>query len=335
MYKRTDGRFRERVTLPDGRQKEFCGRSKKEVLQKIASWTAEQEHGRQFSDVAAEWWEQTVDTLAYNTRKPYQPAIRRACETLGHRPVKDIKPPEIAANIERMSETYGDKAVRTQLQIYGQIFKFAVAHGYADVNPCRDLTVPKGLPKGKRPMPSSEDIQRIKDGVTAPFGLFAYMALYTGLRRGELLALTFQDIDRKRRIIRVNKSLYHAGNQPKIKQPKTEASCAEIPIVDALLKVLPKQHIGVVFADGNGDYLSDTEFRIRWRTYTRATGVTCTPHQLRHAYTVMLFEAGIPPEQMQMLLRHAQISTTMDVYNEWREKQKRNIFESVYSIDIN
>lgn len=334
MYKRTDGRYRERITLPDGKVKEFNGRTQKEVIRKIAAWTEEQQHGRLFKDVAADWWEQTIDTLAYNTRKPYQPAIRRACEELGGRQVKDIKPPEIASHIERMSLTYSDKAVRTQLQIYGQIFKWAVAHGDADVNPCRDLTVPKGLPKGKRTMPSSEDIQRIKDGVTAPFGLFAYMALYTGLRRGELLALTYQDIDRKRRAIRVNKSLYHEGNQPKIKAPKTEASAAEVPILDALMKVLPKQHIGVVFADSNGEYLSDTEFRIRWRAYVKATGVTCTPHQLRHAYTVMLYEAGLPPDQMQALLRHAQLGTTMDIYNELRENQRQKIFERVFGIDI-
>ena len=334
MYRCKDGRYRERVTLPDGRTKEFKGRTKKEVITKIANWTAEQEHGRLFKAVAEDWWEQTIDTLAYNTRKPYQPAIRRACEELGHIPIKDIKPPQIASHIERMSETYGDKAVRTQLMIYNQIFKYGVSHGDCEVNPCRDLTAPKGLPKGKRPMPSSEDIQRIKDGVTAPFGLFAYMALYTGLRRGELLALTFQDIDRKRRVIKVNKSLYHEGNQPKVKRPKTEASAAEVPILDALLKILPKQDIGVVFADSRGEYLSDTEFRIRWKAYIKTTGVTCTPHQLRHAYTVMLFEAGIPPQQMQMLLRHAQIGTTLDIYNEWREKQKQKIFESVYSVDI-
>ncbi len=48
----------------------------------------------------------------------------------------------------------------------------------------------------------------------------------------------------------------------------------------------------------------------------------------------MLFEAGIPPEEMQILLRHAQLSTTMDIYTDIREKKQREVFEKVYAVDI-
>ena len=53
----------------------------------------------------------------------------------------------------------------------------------------------------------------------------------------------------------------------------------------------------------------------------RRAGLDVTPHQLRHAYATLLFEAGIPEKTAQNLLGHAQLSTTMDVYTELREKK--------------
>lgn len=334
MYKRKDGRYRERITLPDGKTKEFFGHTKKEVINKIAEWTAEQEHGRPFQAVADEWWTATIDTLAYNTRKPYQPAIRRACEVLGARPIKDIKPPEIAAHIERMSETYANKTIKTQLLIYNQIFAFAVAHGYADFNPARDLKATKGTPRRKVTMPTAADLAAVKASVDLPFGLFAYMALYTGLRRGELLALEWKDVDRITGTITVSKSLYHDANRPRVKSPKTEASTATVPILDALAAVLPNRKRGLVFPNDSGSYMTETQFQRAWQIYTEVSGVTATPHQFRHAFATMIFEAGIPAEQAQALLRHAQYSTTKDVYTDIRQQRQVDLFSAVRGADI-
>ena len=333
MYKCKDGRLRERVVLPDGSIKDFKGRTKQEVLQKIAAWSAEQEHGRKFGEIADEWWETAQDGLAYNTRKPYLPAIRRACEELGDAPIKDIKPPMIAAHIDRMSETYNIKTVKTQLMIYNHIFRYAVAHGYCDTNPARELQ-PKGAPKRKVTMPSSEDIKRVKQSVNLPFGLFAYMALYTGLRRGELLALEWKDVDRKKRLIRVSKSLYHDSNRPKIKETKTAASNSTVPILDALYEALPKTRTGLVFPNDQGGYMSETQFQRAWELYTTASGVTATPHQFRHAFATMIYEAGVPAEQAQALLRHAQYSTTKNIYTDIRDQHKMELFSRVRTLNI-
>ncbi len=75
-------------------------------------------------------------------------------------------------------------------------------------------------------------------------------------------------------------------------------------------------------------------FEKRWSIYCKESGVTATPHQFRHAYATMLFEAGIPPEEAQALLRHAQLSTTMDVYTDLREAKLKKIHEKVYAVDI-
>ena len=86
MFKRKDGLWQEQMTVMDGgrkRQKYFYGRTKKEVLQKIRDFQEDQERGPLFETVADEWWDMHEPTLAYNTTKPYRPAIRRAKEHFG------------------------------------------------------------------------------------------------------------------------------------------------------------------------------------------------------------------------------------------------------------
>ena len=70
----------------------------------------------------------------------------------------------------------------------------------------------------------AEEIAIIKENADTPDGLFFYFLLYTGLRRGEALALQWKDIDEEAGIIHVWRSLYYAGkNNGNFKEPKTEA----------------------------------------------------------------------------------------------------------------
>lgn len=108
-----------------------------------------------------------------------------------------------------------------------------------------------------------------------------------------------------------------------------------VPILDVLAaKIAPRKRKGLVFPNEKGEYLTDSQFRKLWEAYRVESGVTATMHQFRHAYATMLFEAGIPPEEMQVLLRHAHIQTTMDIYRDIRENKIRAIHSKVLSIDI-
>lgn len=336
MTRRKDGTYQESFTI-NGKRKYFYGKTKSEVLKKIREYEEKQENGEKFCFVAEQWWDEHSKLIAYNTAKPYKPALQRAIDELGDEYIKDITPVMVSAHIRRFARSHADKTVRTQLMVYNLIFKYAVENGYVLVNPVRDLSVPANLPKEKRTTPSSEDIRRVKDSLDLPFGLFAYWAMYTGMRRGEMLALEWNDVDVKNRTISITKSLYEEAGKPTTKLPKTETSYGKVPILDALLKVLPpaSERTGLVFPNKDGEYLTSMQFQRKWNKYTAATGITATPHQFRHAYATMLYEAGIPPEEMQALLRHAQLSTTMDIYRDIRESKVKQIHEKVYSVDIN
>ena len=278
MVKRKDGRYQQTVTI-NGKTKYFYGMSKAEVFRKIREYKEEQEKGALFSAVADEWWDEHEPTLSPNSAKSYLPAKNRAIRRFGAYPIKDITPMLVSAFVaDFVKEGYAQKTVNTQLMVLSLIFKFSVSHGYSLYNPARDIERPKNLRKTKRNAAPKSDIQIIKDNADTEIGLLAFMALYTGLRRGELLALTWDDIDIEKRTISVTKSLYHQNNNPFIKEPKTKESIGVVPILDALLPHLHKGK-GVVFHNEKGEYLTAREFKIMWEKYKNQTGIKSTLHQ--------------------------------------------------------
>lgn len=332
MKKRADGRYVTNMMI-DGKRVYFYGKSRAEVNNKIRDYQARKEQGPLFRDVAEEWWEAASPLLAHNSLKNYKPAYERAKSNFVDSFISGIVPADINQVIARFSRTAADKTTRTQLMIYNLIFKYAVNQGYIMFNPARDVSVPKNLPKRKVSMPSDEDIKRIKESTDCTFGLFAYMALYTGLRRAELLALEWKDINFEKRIITVNKALEYVGSVPNIKEPKTRSGYRTVPITD---KLLPKLHKGngLVFPNSEGSYITESQFIMLWDKYKEESGVSCTPHQLRHAFATMLYENDIEGKDAQYILGHAQLSTTMDIYTDIREQRARRIGEKARSLDI-
>ena len=344
MVQRKDGLYQQQMTVTvNGRQvqKYFYGKTKADVLRKISEWkTKESERkakGAPFKQVAEDWWEQAQDDLAPSTQRGYIPAFNRAQAHFGSQSIQSITPADVASFVRKMAKenNMADKTARTQLMVCNLIFRYAVQAGHINVNPARELEVPRNLKKTKRDIASDEDIKRVKANYDAPFGAFAYWALYTGLRRNELLALTWDDVDLPNRKIHVTKSCYRDNDgKVKAKAPKTPSGIRDVPIPDKLAeKIVPGT--GLVFP-GDSGYMTNGMWERHWKHYTEATGVTCTPHQLRHAYATMLYEAGdrVSMEDAHYLLGHANLQTTADIYTHIREQKVEKIKNAMLSIDI-
>ena len=148
-------------------------------------------------------------------------------------------------------------------------------------------------------------------------GLLAVFFFYTGLRKGETLALTFGDIDRERARIRVTKSVYFINNTPKLKKPKTAAGIREVIVPNMLLELLPSgEKDEYVFGESPADLMRQHFFDKAWAHWQKETGLDLTAHQLRHGYATLLHEAGIDVKDAQDLLGHADASTTQNIYTE-------------------
>lgn len=337
MVKRKDGRWQETVQLPGmDKPKYFYGATKAEIKKKILAWELQQELKTGFASVAEEWWDVHSPKLAHNTAKSYAPALKRAQEHFGDTPINTLKPVDISRFIKQFARKgYAQKTAKTQLLVVNLISSYAVERGLTDYNAARDVKVPEGLSKKKVTAPSSEDIARVKSSTACTFGMFAYWLLYTGMRRGELLALDWSDVDVKKRIIHVRRSLYHVGNAPEIKEPKTKTSIGSVPLLDALYNVIKPKTSGLVFPDPQtGTYITNKRFQTLWKKYLQESEISATPHQFRHAFATMLFEAGIPAEKAQIILRHAQVSTTMDIYRDIRAEKMAELYKDVYTVDI-
>ena len=172
MVRRSDGRWQQSVTDIDafGRRKTkyFYGKTKSELLQKIAAYNAEaagRKRGVTFQTLADGWWEEAEPALAPNTTKGYKAAMRRAAGHFGTAYAQELRPVDVSRFIKTFCKesNAAEKTARNQLSVISLILSWGVDHGYLDTNVAREVSVPKGLPKRKVEMPSSEDIRRVKE----------------------------------------------------------------------------------------------------------------------------------------------------------------------------
>ena len=322
-YVRPDGLHESiiKVSMPDGtmKRKAFRGKTDTEVYNKIKAYSREAEshpEGVLFRVEARAWWNAIEPTLEHNTIKGYRPAYERAVARFGDEVAAKITAQDIDRYIRDFSAGHARKTVVTQLQVIRQILRQAELDGAIQYNPAPAVKPPRNLPQNRREAPSKAQIQLIKESVGLPFGLFAFLVYHTGCRRGEALALTGADIDREKKLVHINKSVYFVGNFPHLKRPKTESGCRDVPLLSALDAALPKRlGKGFLFSvDGGETPLTSAKIRELYDKYREASGVTVTLHQIRHGYASALFENGIDPKTAQTLLGHAQLSTTMDIY---------------------
>lgn len=317
-YRRPDGLY-EAIRVIDGKRIAFRARKISDLERKIREYKS-RDTAVLFAAVADEWWTGHEKTIAYNTAKSYRPAVERAKEEFGKEKISEITPQQIAGYISRFAKQgRSQKNVNTQLQIIRQVFDYAAVNGLVTANPAQPVKSPRGLPRNFRTPPTPAEVKIIKE--TAKSHLLPALIYYTGARFGEALALRWEDVDFKSKRITINKSVYYVSTTPKIKQPKTAKGTRKVPLLDALEAHLsPQKARGYIFTqDGGKSPLFRSQAERLFKSWQKETGLTITAHQIRHGYATALLEAGIDAKIAQVLLGHAQISTTLDIYTHVRD----------------
>ncbi|MGO2099621.1 site-specific integrase [Vagococcus salmoninarum] len=229
------------------------------------------------------------------------------------------------------------------------IFDYALTLGLIDKNPCSGVTVPIKIEKHSKVEPANfynkqEVIHFLEcmksDEHFKAYTLFRVLA-YTGMRKGELLALTWKDINFKDCSLSINKTLSRGKDSRLVIQtPKTKNSFRSISLDDETLAVLQqwrkiqkKEYMILGYNTLNSDQLvfSNEQNSFLQPTKTRKWLVACqnkydlkkiTTHGFRHTHCSLLFEAGVPLERVQERLGHSDIQTTMNIYTHVSEKSK-------------
>lgn len=322
LKKRADGRYVRTAKDPKtGKRIYIYGNTEREVNAKIANLQDLRSSCRSFTSVATEWWGQASEEIAVQTRKKYKADYERAVAEFRDVPIDAIMPLDILAYFKKLAKQgLAYKTVASARLVLNLIMKYAILLGEIRYNPCTDIDIPKGLTMTKRTAATEVDEKKIIES-DHPW-IFPKIALYSGMRKGEILALTWADIDFLRNVIHVTKSVYHDGDRPYIKAPKTEAGCRNVPLLPVLRDILlplKGQDQEYIISDDGKKPLTDSRYHTIYKHYQEDVGIECTAHQLRKSFATRAVKADIPQKVLSTILGHAQISTTYDIYASVRE----------------
>ena len=174
------------------------------------------------------------------------------------------------------------------------------------------------------------------------------LALYTGIRIGELCGLKWEDVDLKNRIIHIRRTVERisdlnpqSGKKTKIviDEPKTKSSLRDIPLTSFLSERLEKMRGNAdddSFVIGGGRSCKEPHWvYLHYKRFIKMYNIADnTFHALRHTFATKCIEAGVDSKSLSELLGHASISTTMSIYVHPSIEQKRKLLEQLFAQSI-
>lgn len=359
--KRSDGRYCKQILVgykDDGRRivKTLYAKTIRELEQKELQVRNEMNQGKNFkyeNITFGEWCKNWLETYKKNvsdsTYIMYENSIEKhIIPTLGSIPFSKLKPIQIQNEINSILAEGKIRTAEIFKTTIKQIVKQGVAEGFITNDICSNLQKIKKPHNEKRTLTDFELLCIKNTKYTDKEKLFLDIMYYTGLRRGEVLALTTSSINRKSHTLTVTHSLNLSQNTPKIKEPKSSAGYREIPIPDKLYAEL-MQYINTrktlyIFTSQNGRLVTKSSFRKMWDSIIKKTAQTAaelissqdihiadnthikfTPHIFRHTYATNLYYAGIDIKTAQYLLGHSSLDMTLKVYTHLDNEQTNTI----------
>ncbi len=326
--------------------KTFRG-TKREAETELARLIAEAAEGRRVEPskmtLAAfvnRWLAAAENTVSPKTREWHRYlAETHIAPRLGAVRLQDLTPldvqhfiAELVANGRRDGK--GGLAIRTVRHIVAtlsQALRQAVQWGLIRENPVGRCTVPR-LERQDVQVLDDEGLGRLL-GVAASSPIYPaiVLAVATGMRRGEVLALRWQDLDLDAGVATVSRSLEQTKGGLRFKTPKTKTSRRKVRLPETLAALLRDHRtaqrrwrlaagIGrdpedLAFTTGRGGPFRPQDFSEAFAKLAAAAGVDCTFHQLRHAHASHLLRAGVPIQTVSSRLGHANASITLGVYS--------------------
>ena len=159
--------------------------------------------------------------------------------TLKYMKLKDLKPFHLQSIINKMAKDgLSTSTMKKAKQTAVRILNIGVENHLVVRNVFSNVKVPTVEPHERRALTEEERNLVNRTWREHRMGHAVMIMMYCGLRRGELLALTWEDIDLENKVLSVNKSASMFKNQPHIKTPKSKAGTREIPIPNILVDVL-------------------------------------------------------------------------------------------------
>jgi integrase len=310
-----------------------------DTLSEAKAWRAEQLVGLRkgtvkaptritLAEAAVEWLAGAeAGTILARNRQPYKPSAlrgyRRALQQrvlpeLGHLKLSAVDHVTLQDFADRLARTLDASTVRNTLSPVQALMRRAVKRGVIAVNPAVGLELQ--APQGRRdrvasPTEAAALLAALADGDRALWG----SALYGGLRRGELRALRWDDIDLDANVIRVARSWDDVDGAI---EPKSRAGLRTVPIPSALRGLLVEHRLrrgghgeDLVFGHSDGRPFEPSSVRRRALTaWKRAQLDAIGLHECRHTFASLMIAAGVNAKALSTYMGHSSVTITFDRY---------------------
>lgn len=314
--------------------------TKKQAEAELARWISSVETGVDLDPTRlslaaylARWLESMKPRVAATTWERYERLVRvQVGPALGAVPLSKLRP----LHLEKLYASLLADGLSAQsvLHVHRLLFaslRQAVKWQLLPRNVAEAVTPPR--PRHKRTEAlSTPDALRVTDAVKGTaLEVPVLLGLGTGMRRGEILGLRWQDVDLEAGRVRVTQTVQHIGNQLHFVPPKTHRSerSVSLPafVVEALRahKVAQNarrlllgaswQETDLVLERGDGGALRPDTMSKQFRKATRRLGLDLHFHGLRHAHASLLLLGGVHLKVVSDRLGHSTIGITADLYS--------------------